>query len=368
MPNSMTPPSNRYAMIMAGGSGTRLWPMSRAATPKQLVPVIGEESLLQLAALRLEGLIPHERQLVCASESWRVGIQAALPTLTDTNWIGEPMGRDTVNAVALTAAILARRDPNAVFAVLTADHVIEPIGMFQQCIARGFEIAEADPTRLVTFAITPTFAATQYGYVEYGEPLAADGSVLRCARFVEKPDAVRAKEYVESGTFGWNSGMFVFHAQGFLDALKRYRPSNHAGILRLQAAWDTPEQSMALAAVYPTLPKISVDYAVMEPASQDTAFSVVTVPMSVSWKDVGSWTTYAALLSEDPEGNRVTGEAMPVACKDTMVVNREPGHLVCALGCDNLIVVHTPDATLVVRADMAERVKELVGELPPQWR
>jgi len=368
MPNTPTPPSNRYAMIMAGGGGTRLWPMSRAQTPKQLVPMIGGESLLQLAAARLEGLIPNDRRMVCAAETWRDGIRGALPALADANWIGEPMGRDTVNAVALTAAILAKRDPNAVFAVLTADHVIEPVGTFQQCIDHGFRLAEADPSRLITFAITPTFPATQYGYVEYGESIPGNAPAVRCARFVEKPDAPQAKEYLESGRFGWNSGMFVFHAQGFLDALRRFHPNNHAGILKIQSAWDTPEQSMVLAAVYPTLPKISVDYAIMEPASQDTQFSVATVPMAVSWKDVGSWSTYATLLSEDPEGNRATGESMPVGCKDTMVVNRETGHLVCAVGCEGLVIVHTPEATLIMPAAMSERVKELVNELPPEWR
>ena len=252
----MSEPS-RYAMIMAGGAGTRLWPMSRAGAPKQLLPFIrrpgdaSARSLLELAAMRLEGLVPHERRLICTAESYRGAVRAALPEFGDAQILGEPVGRDTVNAVGLTAAVLAKGDPEAVFAVLTADHIIEPVGDFQRLIGLGFRLVEQDRSRLVTFSIKPTHAATGFGYVERGASLPPPpgtppgdrGLAFRVQRFVEKPDLPRAQAYVESGHFGWNSGMFVLGAATVLDCLRRFKPECYGGLMAIQAAWGTPDQA-----------------------------------------------------------------------------------------------------------------------------
>ena len=365
----------RHAMIMAGGAGTRLWPMSRKGTPKQLLPLIESEggdaprSLLEISAARLEGLVEPERRLICTGEAYRAQVREALPGFGEDQILGEPAARDTVNAVGFTAAVLAKQDPDAIFAVLTADHIIKPQDLFRDRLDLGFRLVEDDPTRLVTFSIKPTYPATGFGYVERGSPVLGvaesteSGTPLayRVARFVEKPDKHRAQVYLQSGMFGWNSGMFVFHAGTLLSCLERFKPESHAGLMKIQDAWGTGHQQQVLDEVYPTLPKISVDYAIMEPASTDREVSVCTVMMDVDWLDVGSWPSFAETVSRDADGNRSAGRGDSVlhASTDSLVVNAQPGHTVAVLGASDLIVVHTKDATLVMPRSRAEDLKSL---------
>jgi mannose-1-phosphate guanylyltransferase len=356
----------RYAMIMAGGAGTRLWPMSRKHTPKQLLKFIpgpnGMRSLLEIAATRLEGLVPPERRYICTAEGYRDSIRRDLPAFSDAQIMGEPAGRDTVNAVGFAAAVLQKIDKDAVFAVLTSDHIIEPQKIFTERMDIGFKLVEADARRLVTFSIKPTYPATGFGYVERGTPIrdvpGADTLASHVARFVEKPDLARAQAYVASGAFNWNSGMFVWRASTFMDALKKFKPESHAGMLEIQSAWGTPRQQETIAKVYPQLPKISVDYAVMEPASKDKDFAVCTVQMDIKWLDVGSWPNYAETVTPDKDGNRITGgESIVLQGRNNLVVNSGNGHTVAVLGADDLVVVHTPDATLVMPRAKAEELK-----------
>jgi len=359
----------RYGMVMAGGSGTRLWPMSRLARPKQLIPLVGGKSLLALAAERLEGVVPPERRLVCTGEGFRGAVREAIPWLDEANLLGEPCGRDTLNAVGLTAAVLARRDPEAVFAVLTADHLIEPREEFARRLEEGFRAVEADPRRLVTFGVTPTFPATGYGYVERGEPLPGLDRVFAARRFVEKPDRETAEAYLELGTFLWNSGMFVFRASTVLEAIRRYRPDTAEALARIAREWDEPDRAATLAAIYPSLYKISVDYGLMEPASRDGSLSICVVPMQLTWTDVGSWPSLAATLPADERGHRVSGARhVDIGSERCLVVSDDPDHVVATVGCQDLIVVRTRDATLVCRAADAERVKDAAGAVPPEVR
>ncbi|MEZ6242020.1 MAG: mannose-1-phosphate guanylyltransferase [Phycisphaerales bacterium] len=367
----------RHAMIMAGGAGTRLWPMSRAGTPKQLTPFIyrkdspGAVTLLDVAAERLDGIVPPERRSICTGERFRAQIKQRLPSFTDERILGEPAARDTVNAVAFGAAVYEKADPDAVFAVLTADHIITPQDVFARAMDEGFRLVEADPTRLVTFGIRPTFPATGYGYVEEAGPVeGASPLAFRVAKFVEKPELAVAEKYLAAGNFHWNSGMFVFHAGTFLKLLEKFMPENAAGMREIQAAWGTPNQNTVLECVYPTLPKKSVDYGVMEPASTDDSVSICGVRMDVNWLDVGSWPSYGETIDPDARGNRVAPgtSAVMTDCTNTVAVSSDPGHTLALLGCEGLIVVHTPDATLVMPADRAQDLKSLHAELPDQLK
>jgi len=367
----------RYAMIMAGGAGTRLWPMSRREMPKQLIPFIARErrtpcSLLELAAERLDGVVPADRRYICTAERYRAIVRERLPAFDDERILGEPEGRDTVNAVGLTAAVLERLDRDAVFAVLTADHVIEPQEVFREAMDTGFRLVEQDESRLVTFAITPTRPETGYGYVRRGRAIEGFGGRAFVVReFKEKPDADTARRYVESMEYGWNSGMFVFHAAHFMRLLDRHRPESAAGLREIQAAWGTAHRARTLAEVYPTLPKISVDYAIMEPASRDPAATVCTVDMPVRWLDVGSWPSFAETLAPDANANRAagTGQAIFHECRgSTVVTGGRPGHTVALLGCEGLIVVQTDEATLVMPAARAQELKDLHGKVADTLR
>lgn len=350
----------RYALILAGGSGTRLWPMSRRSRPKQLIPFIGGKSLLSIAAERLEGLLPRERQYAGAAEEHRAAILAALPGWPEEQFLGEPAGRDTLNAAGFAAAIIARRDPGAVIAVFTADHLIEPVAQFQEIVNRGYALVERSPETLLTFGIAPTGAPTGYGYLELGE--AIDGGARLVRRFREKPDAATAAAYFSAGPehYLWNSGMFVWRASTLLDTIRRYRPQVHEGLARIAAAWDTPERSTVLEQTYPTLEKISVDYAVMEPASRDSSLRVAAIPMPLRWLDVGAWPAFAQTCPADENGNALAAESrILVETSGTLLASSDPKHLIATIGCDGLIVIHTPDATLVCPAGRAQDVKEL---------
>jgi len=354
----------RFALILAGGSGVRLWPVSRKSTPKQLLPVIDGKSLLRLAWERLDGLTPCSHRLVCASEQHRRRILEALPDLSGDRFLGEPVGRDTLNAVGFGAAIIAREDPEAVIAVLTADHIIRPVETFRRVLARGFEVVERSPQTLVTFGIAPDHPATGYGYLELGSELEPEVWVVN--QFREKPDAATARRFFEAGPqrYLWNSGMFVWRARTLLDCIRRYAPESFQGLSEIAAAWETSERDKLLGEIYPTLPKISVDFAVMEPASRDPAVRVAAVAMPLEWLDIGSWPAFAKTCRKDEKGNALA--AARHVLEDTcgvLVVSTDPQHLISTIGCRDLIIVHTPDATLICRADQAEAVKKLQQEV-----
>jgi mannose-1-phosphate guanylyltransferase len=355
----------RYALIIAGGSGTRLWPMSRANLPKQLIPFINGESLLQLAYERLEGLIPAPNRYVCAGQVQADLICRALG-LPKEQFLGEPMGRDTLNAVGLSAAVIAKRDPDAVIGVFTADQIIEPAEQFRQVVDHGFLLVEKIPNALVTFGITPTAAATGYGYLQLGELI--DDSARTVRQYKEKPDAETAGTYFAAGPqrYLWNSGMFVWRAATLLDCIHRYEPETFAGLSRIGDAWKTPQRDAVLKEVFPKLKKISVDFAVMEPASRDPQVRVVAVPMPLKWLDVGSWPMFAETCAKDEQGNAISAErTLLLDSRGTLVASNDPKHLITTIGCQDLLIIHTADATLVCHKDHAESIKELhkqVGE------
>ena len=354
----------RHAVIMAGGSGTRLWPLSRAGRPKQLLDVVAgadgaSHSLLREAFDRVRAVVPDDRIWVCTAARYADQVRAALPALAPGRLILEPEPRDTANAVGLAAALVADEDADAELAVVSADHVIRPVERFAQVLRTAYDVLGARPRALVTLGITPTSPATGFGYVRRGAPTGV-GGVAEAAGFREKPDRATAEGYLASGEYLWNSGMFVWRARTVLDALADHLPESAAGLARIVAAPAGPERDRVLAEVFPTLPRISVDYAVLEPAAAEPG-RVLVADLDVDWLDVGSWPALAHTLDGDGAGNAVAGAAVVVDGAGNIVFSDDPDHLVALVGVRDSVVVHTADVTMVCPVSDAERVKQLLA-------
>jgi len=368
--------AHRYAVILAGGSGVRLWPLSRESMPKQLIPVLAGKSLMEAAFDRLQGVIPPERRWVCGGARYETVVKEKIPGIG--RYIGEPEGRDTLPAIALSCALVRKEHPDAIIAFLTSDHVIEPVERFREDLRTAFAAVEAHPDALVTFGVKPTFAATAYGYLELGEPLETAGAeadhsvpsaIRQVRRFREKPDLPTAMRFVAEGPehYLWNSGMFVFQASRFLQLVAKYEPAIANAIERIASAPNPEAQAALMHSLYPAIPKKSVDYGVMEPASQDPAVTIACVPLALDWKDIGSWNAYGTIASHDADGNasvladgtKAQSQSVFVESRNTLAVSTDPAHLIACFGCEDLIVVHTADATLVCPAAKAEELKKL---------
>jgi mannose-1-phosphate guanylyltransferase len=354
-----------YAVIPAGGSGTRLWPLSRAGHPKFLHPLTGTDaSLLQATVERLAPLADPDHVLIVTGVAHATAVARQLVGVPEQNILVEPSPRDSCAAIALAAAVIARREPDALMGSFAADHLIADGPAFTDVIRQA--MAGAADGLLMTLGITPTRPETGYGYLECGAAL-GDGPVLAVQEFKEKPAYDVAEGYVKSGNYLWNAGMFVWRVDVFLTELARQQPQLHAGIARIAQAWESPSREEVLGEVWPTLPRISVDYAVMEGAA--AAGRVGTVPGDFGWNDIGDFHNLGEVLAADAAGNVIVGkESMSkpgVLLRDTegLVVVPNSGRLVAALGVRDLIIVDTPDAVLVCPRDRAQEVKAIVDEL-----
>ncbi|MFI5936670.1 mannose-1-phosphate guanylyltransferase [Actinoplanes sp. NPDC051494] len=354
-----------YAVIPAGGSGTRLWPLSRAGHPKFLHPLTGTDaSLLQATVDRLLPMTDAAQIYVVTGVSHAAAVSRQLTAVPEENILVEPSPRDSCAAIALAAAVIARRDPEAIMGSFAADHLIADGDRFIEVIRQA--MAGAREGLLMTLGITPTRPETGYGYVQCGS-VVGEGPVLAVEEFKEKPSYEVAEGYVNSGNYLWNAGMFVWRVDVFLNELARQQPQLHSGISRIAQDWDSPAREDVIGEIWPTLPRISVDYAVMEGAA--AAGRVGTVPGDFGWNDVGDFHTLGEVLAADAAGNVVVGNDPEASAgvmlreSENLVVVPTSGRLVAALGVRDLIIVDTPDAVLVVPRDRAQEVKSLVDEL-----
>ena len=352
-----------WAVIPAGGAGTRLWPLSRSSAPKFLHDLTGSgSSLLQATWNRLEPLC-GDHIMVVTGVLHETAVRAQLPGLTSDNLLAEPSPRDSMAAIGLAAAILERRDREAVIGSFAADHVIGEPEMFAECVREAVVVAQAG--YLVTIGIEPTSPATGFGYIQVGDSLAIPGAPngLAVRSFVEKPDESTARGYLATGEYRWNAGMFVVTASVLLDLLAQFHPTMAASLRNLAA------DPGRLAELWPGLPKIAIDHAVAEPAAAEGLVAVVPGPFS--WDDVGDFTSLGSLLSATPgiPGLKVLGEVDLVLAKDaTGVVVPGSGRTVAVLGLDDVVVVDTPDALLITTREHAQEVKALVDLLKATGR
>jgi mannose-1-phosphate guanylyltransferase len=348
-----------YGVVLAGGVGTRFWPLSRRSSPKQLLPLFQGRSLAQEAFERLAVVAGPERVLVVTVAEHAPLFRDQLPELRPELLVGEPMGRDTAAAIGLSAALLLRRDPEATMIVAPADHLIEPASEFRRAAEAALEWLQTNPSWLVTFGIRPDRPATGYGYLRRGELLGLQRGlgVYRVAEFKEKPPLEVAEALVRSGEYCWNSGIFAWRAAQILGELRRHRPALAEAVCRIAEHWDGPDAVQVFTEEYRGIERVSIDYAVLEKAA-----NVAMVEAPFQWEDLGTWEAFAAHLSADGQGNRSFGLFVGTDTRDC-IVYADSGSLVATIGVSNLMVVQTHGVTLVCARGREEEIKQLVGLL-----
>ncbi len=351
-----------YALILAGGSGERFWPLSRRTRPKQLLQLVSEKTLLEETVSRLDGLVPPERMLILTNVEQEAAVRALLPDFPSANIVAEPAKRDTAAAVALGAGWVAARDHMATMVVLPADHVIKDTAAFQSTVATA-AVAAQETGALVTIGLKPTWACPGFGYIEQGAPVRLQSvgkdapEIRRVLRFREKPNAELAESFLRKGNFRWNAGMFVWAVPTVLSEFNRHASE----LAHFIAQCSMPGRfEQALGEKFAALPKISFDYAIMEKADR-----VLVVEATFDWDDVGSWQAVASYFRNDGDGNAANCDITAVDSSNNIVFDQD-GTKIALLGVHNLIVVRTGDALLVCHRHQAEKIKSLIGKLPAE--
>lgn len=351
-----------HVMVMAGGGGTRFWPRSRNARPKQFLSFAGGRSLLQSTVDRVAPVVPPERTWVITGKDYVDETAAQLPELPRGHIVGEPFRRDTAPCVGLGAALIAAEDPDATIAVLPADHIIEPEREFQRALHAAEAFANEYPDCLFTFGVRPTFASTGYGYIHRGAAVGERSGVplFAVSEFKEKPTAEVAEGFVGSGEYDWNSGIFVWKAKTILAQLKANRPDIHDACARIAAAWKTPVGAEVFVREFEAVNGTSIDFAVMQEAGRAGRVRVLRAPFQ--WDDVGSWLALERHNPQDAGGSTVQGDTVLIDSTGC-VVSADPGHLIAAVGVSDLVIIQSGNATLVIRKQDESRVKEIVEAL-----
>lgn len=356
-------PEHFYALILAGGGGTRLWPMSRSETPKQFLPLVENQSMFKVSVERLSPLFAPEQIYIAAGKHYIERLREDTPQIPAQNFIAEPYGRNNAPAVALAVAAIQQRDPQATVAILTSDHHIGKKDVFRSVLSAAHEIAQDD--YIVTLGISPSFPSTGFGYIRQGvEIRKINGfSIYHSRGFVEKPDVVAATNYVASGEYSWNSGMFIVKAEQLMAEFKRQQPALHTLITEVMTTLDTPDYENALVAAWDKMPAISIDYAVME-----NAHSMAVIPVDMQWSDMGSWVAMFDILPKDKFGNCSKGEPDDWVKLDTRRSLVYSERLAVTIGVEDLIVVDTEDVLFICHRDRAQDVRDVVNYLKKQKR
>jgi len=356
-----------YAVIMAGGTGKRLWPLSRQKRPKQVLKLLDGQTLLGRCFERLTPVFDVRNILALTNVEYADVVRENLPDLPFNNVVAEPVVRDTAGAIGLAATILAKFDPDAVMALLTADQILEPPQALQHALSDAFKFISGNLDALITFGIKPTFPSTQLGYIKCAGPRECPrcrNVVYSVEAFKEKPNEETARQYLESGAYFWNSGMFVWRAKTILAHLQKFLPEATEPLRRIGAAWDTPVQDKTLQEWFPKLPKISIDYAVMEKAA-----GVHAIQLDCKWLDMGSFAALADVIKSDENNNVVVAGASELLdCHNDIIVTEDKGHLIAAIGLQDIVIAHTPDATLVCHVGQTERLKTLLERMEQRGR
>ncbi len=371
--SSSTNPKDRFVIIMAGGRGERFWPVSREQTPKQLIKLLGDTSFLQQAVARVTTLVPMENIFVITNAVQAAAVRKQLPKLPKENVVAEPVGRDTCAAVTLGAAIVGARSTTGVMAVLPADHVIPEEKKFQVVLGDCFDLA-ARGQAIVTIGIKPTEPATGYGYIRTGNQLPTPAgakpyktTMFKAERFVEKPNFDTAVEYVNSGHYRWNAGMFIWSFITVTNGLEAHQPEMAAACHRwFDAAKSPAKLAKVLAKEYPAIKKVSIDYALLEKAQ-----NVVVADGTFAWDDLGSWNALAHHVKPDAEGNCAVADFLHVDAARNIIYDARSKKLrtpICLVGLRDCIVVQTDDATLVAHKSESQKIKELVKKLSEDAR
>jgi mannose-1-phosphate guanylyltransferase len=351
---------NYYAVIMAGGGGTRLWPLSRQARPKQMVKLFSDRTMFQVSVDRLIGLFPPERICVVTVEDQARQLKTQYPEIPAENYILEPEPKNTASVVGLAAIALQKRDPNAVMAILTADHYIGNLEQFHRLLKAAYEVTEHE--FLVTLGIQPTFPSTGYGYIEVGAEIRKNQGlpVHRAVKFLEKPDQELAFQLFESGSYAWNSGMFVWKVDQIIVEIARQMPELYAGLQLISRSWNTSQRAEVTRKVWSGLDPISVDYGVMEGAE-----NVAIIPaQNLEWSDVGSWESLFAVLTTDGEGNIIhEANHLGLETKNSLIFGNNGERLIVTIGVEDLVIVDTGDVLLVCPKDYAQQVRQVVKSL-----
>jgi len=348
-----------HALIMAGGGGTRFWPRSRKSCPKQFLQLAGEKSLIQQAVERIEALVPPERTWVVTGSGHLALVRQQLPHLPAEQVLCEPMGRDTAACIGVGAAVIVRRDPEAVLVAMPSDHLIEPAQEFRRAVHAACQMVLDAPQALLTLGIRPTHPATGYGYICRGKAVPGrqglDAYVIESFR--EKPDAATAEAYVASGRYYWNSGIFIWRAATLLAELERRQPALYAAVTRITEAWSSPERDLVFAREFEPLAKLSIDRAIMEGCT-----SGLVIPAPFQWDDLGSWLALERMHPQDASGNTVLATHAGLNTVNCLIVG-EKERFIATVGIKDLLIVLDRDALLVADKNSEEDVKKLVEHL-----